>query len=130
MIEFLWCVFLPLLIGAAVATFVIGTSPDFRRKLIADFPWLVQSWTASPTFVYHYAHASFAVIVLHVVSVVAPDCFWLACPYGLLAAVIKEGVYDAAFEIPQQTWKDFWSDLAGYSLGIGVAIALKLIGVL
>jgi len=100
---------------------VVRFDETVRPALLRDFPWLQQSWTASPYFVFWQAHIWFAVSVMLAAHLLHFD-LWKVAVLGLNAAAVKEQIYDFTWEEPVQTDDDTWKDFAGYAIGVAIGL--------
>jgi hypothetical protein len=80
---------------------------------------LHSSWMTSADYLSASAHVGWAmsIVLLAKVAFHTTLAVWLAFGLGMLAAGLKEYVYDANFETPKQTFKDNTVDFLTYLAG-------------
>ncbi len=90
----------------------------------------LRTFQSNPWFVTLAIHAWFGYGLAFTLGVKYPDHRLLICAGGVLAAALKEFVFDHRYEIPPQPYKNGAQDFAGYLLGGALAVlAWILIGV-
>jgi len=89
------------------------------------YRYFSNTWMCDPRFLSVSAHTWFGCSLVFIVAArIGPGAAWLTLPILACCAAVKEFIYDAHFEIPQQTTRDGWEGFLSYIGGAVLGILL------